>query len=256
MVYSNRNIFSSEIEELQDGNKLHLIHIESINSDLEDVINKNIAEICFGDPNRNIDVVKSRMRRLLKEDSNHLMGATAEFFAILYLKELGFKQEFVFINLEENSFKKGFDGYYTIEKEEWILESKSGDIESAGGTHHEKISVAYRGLKNTISGNSGNQNNPWENALFHAKSVDSKKDIKSKLQGLADDFELGVFRDIKDFNIIPTSTIFLGNLWEEIDKVDLTDRIANYFSAKDFNKLNVICINKKSVKTLIDYLNK
>lgn len=256
MTNSNKKIFSSEIEELSGGNKLHLINIKDISLDLEELIDKNIAEICYGDPDRNIDVVKSRMRRLLKDNSNHLMGATAEFFAILYLKQLGYKQEFVFINLEENSFKKGFDGYYTSGDEEWILESKSGDIESQGATHPEKIGVAYRGLKKTIAGDSSNQNNPWENALFHAKSVNSQKDIKSKLRQLADEFELGVFRDIKDFNIIPTSTIFLGNLWKEIDKDDLKEKIESYFSNKDFNKLNVICVNKKSVKTLINYLNK
>lgn len=255
MTNTNQDIFVSEIEELPGGNQLHLIHIEKLTPELEEIIDQNIAEICFGDPTRKVEVVKSRMRRLLKDNPNHLMGATAEFFAILYLKQLGFKQEFVFVNLEENSFKKGFDGYYTLEKEEWILESKSGDILSEGATHHEKIGVAYRGLKKTISGDSSKKNNPWENALFHAKSVNSDQDIKLILQDLADDFELGIFRNIKDFNIIPTSTIFLEDLWEEINKADLKTRIENYFGDKDFKKLNVICINKKSLKTLINFLN-
>lgn len=256
MIQTDQKIFTAEIEELTNGNKLHLIHIDEVTNAIEKLIDRNIAEICFGDPERNINVVKSRMRRLLKDNSNHLIGATAEFFAILYLKQLGFKQEFVFINLEENSFKKGFDGYYTLEKEEWILESKSGKIGSEGATHHEKLAVAYRGLKNTISGDSSNQNNPWENALFHAKSVESTKDLKTKLRELADEFELGIYRNIKDFNIMPTSTIFLENLWKKIDKEDLKNRVEKYFIDKDFKKLNVICINKKSVKALVNYLNK
>jgi hypothetical protein len=42
------------------------------------------------------------------------MGAVA-FMIHIYMNEVGFKQEFIFWNLEEESIKKkGFDSYYTI----------------------------------------------------------------------------------------------------------------------------------------------
>lgn len=43
-------------------------------------------------------------------------GAVAEFFVHLYLNILGLKQECLFLNLEENSIKKGFDSSIQIRR--------------------------------------------------------------------------------------------------------------------------------------------
>lgn len=256
MIYKSE-VFDVNFELLNDENYFHFVNIEEIHAPLKDLIDQMISEICYGNPNRDIKIVKKRLLRLLKDDPNHLMGAIAEFFAIIYLKSLGFKQEFLFTNLEENSAKKGFDGYYTMSGEDWIFESKSGDKNSKGGTHYEKIGVAYRGLKNTIAGKGKKKNNPWENALNHSNIVNNntESNLKKKLTKLADNFELEIYDNIKNHNIIPASTIYLNDDWEKINKAELATLLKQYFYDKDFNKLNVLCINKKTINLFLDYLN-
>ncbi|RXI33618.1 hypothetical protein CP964_06280 [Arcobacter defluvii] len=182
------------------------------------------------------------------------MGAIAEFFIHLYLSTQEYKQECLFFNLEENSIKKGFDGYYSKETLEWIMESKSGLSSTKGISHKSKIKEAYDDLDNKLKGNVSN--NPWENAFRHAdqKSVNTQQNIVTNIDNFSNEFELGIFKDIKDFNIIPTATIFLDGSWSnDIEKIK--QEITTLISTLQYQKLEVICFTKKSLNIFIDYLN-
>ena len=254
----NSDAFKNKPIEILNGNYLHLINITSVTTELEELINDNIRLITEGKTDTNVESIKKRMVEYLerKKGSSLELGAVAEFMIHLYLNEKGFKQEFLFFNLEERSIKKGFDGYYSVNNSEWILESKSGSSNTKGISHRSKIKEAYTDLSHKIKDKEGN--NPWRNAYNHAChiDVDTSRDIIKNLKSLTDDFDSKKFQSIENLKIIPSSTIFYIDNWEEIDTKDLVEKIEKDFKTKDFNQIQIICINKKSLQLLKDFLTK
>jgi len=179
------------------------------------------------------------------------MGSISEFFIHLFLRSKNYKQECLWSNLEENSMKKGFDGYYSFENKEWIVESKSGSINTKGISHHDKLEKAYNGLKKSIEGKSSN--NPWENAYYHASipTVNTKESIVKKIESLSLRYMMSDFANINEFNIIPCSTIFFDDsIDEEANEKEILLKIDNF----EYKELEIICISKKSINLFFDYL--
>lgn len=241
---------------INDKCVVNILDIKEMNNDLSKFIDNYIVKICEGDSGTNICIVKKRLIQFLKrkEDSSIEMGAVAEFFIHLFLNSEDFKQECQFFNLEENSIKKGFDGYYSKGGKEWIMESKSGLINTIGISHPNKIKIAYDDLKEKISGNVSN--NPWQNAYNHASTIDvnTSKTIRNNIKKMSDKFSQGNFDEIINFNIIPTSTIFLNNEWRETDVQDLLKKIEEKIKKFKYKNIIIICITKISVKLLENYL--
>lgn len=244
----------AEVKKLSINNryKLYILNIKEFSEDLKNYVDNYIVSIWEGDSGSDLQIVKKELLDFLdrKNDSTLRMGAVAEFFVHLLLNTLNFKQECLFSNLEENSIKKGFDGYYSLDDSEWIMESKSGMSKTRGVSHPTKIKEAYEDLSNKISGKV--TNNPWKNAYNHASMIDVKtsESIRKNIKRMSDNFFLKNFGEIKDFNIIPTSTIFLDNHWEdpndiEIQKV-LNEIVCNY-TCQD---MIIICVTKSSVEIL------
>jgi hypothetical protein len=250
------NIFDSECIDLGNGNNLHFINIPTLDDDITAHIDASIVSICEGATDTGIDTIKQRLIADLasKKGSTLEMGTIAEFFGHLYLTEIGFNQEFLFLNLEERSIKKGFDGYYSHNDETWIYESKSGSIETKGVSHESKISSAYSDLKGKISGNPAN--NPWQNAYNHACHIDvgTGTSIRQNLKALSRAFTQGTRQDIASFNIIPGSTLFLEGAWTDIDVDSLAPKLEQLMTTFNFSKIHIICVNKASIDLFWDYL--
>lgn len=175
------DIFNVEITEIDDDNFIHIIHIKKIENELEELIEKHIVSICDSDEDESIQIVKEELKLFLQNKTKETkMGAVAEFIIHLYLKDIGFNQECLFLNLEEGSIKKGFDGYYTYSAAEWIMESKSGSIQTDAISHKKKIKEAYKDLKSKIGGDAAN--NPWKNAFNHAKVVGTELDVLNNIE--------------------------------------------------------------------------
>ena len=117
-----------------------------------------------------------------------------------------------------------------------------------------KISLAYSDLKDKISGNPAN--NPWQNAYNHACHIDVGTDasIRQNLKDLANLFTQGTRQDIASFNIIPGSTLFLGEAWTNIDVGGLAPNLGQLMTTFSFSKINIICVNKASIDLFWDYL--
>lgn len=252
------NILEANIFELSYENSLHVLNIEFLTPELEMLINKYLILICYGSAESDIETVKIELKEYLakKKDSNLEMGSIAEFIAHLYLVTYGYKQEFLYLNLEEGSIKKGFDGYYTKDDEEWIFESKSGYFSSQNVSHKSKINDGCVDIKNKILGKV--DNNPWKNAYNHARhgDVGSSNNILNNLKKLSDNFIHSVFSSEEDYNIIPGSTIFFENMWSEKDDSELCDEIDLVLNKYKFKKINALCINKKTINIFRDYINK
>lgn len=250
------NAFNFECKEISNGNYIHFINIEEIDSELASLIDKSIVTICEGNTDTDLNIIKNRVIKFLtpKKGTVIEMGAIAEFFTHLYLNEIGFKQEFLFLNLEEESIKKGFDGYYSLMNEQWIYESKSGSINTANISHDAKIKESYNDLKKKISGEV--KNNPWQNAYNHASHIDvgSVEDVRKNLKKLSEEFIKEEYHDIENFNVIPGSTIFLEGKWECLNSADLENKIKTLITKFKFNKISVVCVNKKSLDLFWNYL--
>lgn len=97
-----------EIKLISSTHELHVINIESLDTKTTKYLDDFLVSICEGSSDSELDLVKIRLRKFLEDkDTNTRMGAAAELFAHLYLRMIGYKQEFLFFNLEEGSIKKG-----------------------------------------------------------------------------------------------------------------------------------------------------
>jgi hypothetical protein len=251
-------LFDVELKEYNENISIHIVNIQLLTEPLTKYLDEHFVSICEGNSGTSLyEVKKIIMDFLSTKDPRTKMGATAEFFLHLYLKYIGFKQECLFLNLEERSIKKGFDGYYSFNNNEFIMESKSGSSKTENISHSNKIKEAYTDLKNNIAGKSKkSKNNPWKNAYNHASHIDvgTTSNIRKNIKQLSDNYNKSIYHQIKDFNIIPTSTIFLENTWMDKYSEDILDTLKSLSDELEFKKLNIICITKKSLNIFQEYL--
>lgn len=247
--------FEVEVYDIDDTQKILIIDITEISQELEIKINEHIAQIWEGNTEGNIEYIKKEILKYLGEiDEEKKIGAIAEFFIHLYLKMNGYSQYCLFQNLEEDkSFKKGFDGLYAIENENWLMESKS--TEKSIIKHHSKILDAYNDLKDKVEGKTSN--NPWKNAYNHASIRDIliPEDIRKAIYKLRNEYTDGKYHSISKFNIIPCSTKFTtkeNTEEKEITKKEVKSKIESF----EFNKIKAICVNNEIANLFIQYLRK
>ncbi len=242
---------------INKNTNLNIISIDEITDELKILLDSKLVLICEGDSESNIGIVKKRLTNFIdskKKGSNLKMGLVAEFFIHLYLSTLGFKQECILLNLEESSMKKGFDGYYSNNNKQWIMESKSGSGTTKKIAHRGKLVEAYTDLKQKLDGKSSN--NPWQNAYNHAQLIDvgTSKSIRSYIKAMSDDYVKESYYDIADFSIIPASTIYVDNSTFSCIECELIDSIKKVIKDKEYEDAEIICITKKSMKLFFDYL--
>lgn len=250
-------MLKSNVINLSERQEIHVIDIPEIDKDLEVLIDDFIVMICEGDSDSEIISVKKSFLRLFKnKKDSFLMGAIAEFICHLYLNLKGYKQDFLYFNLEERSIKKGFDGVFSKSGSMFLMESKSGLFGNSGVVHKSKLKEAHKDLSDYVSGkNRKSINNPWRNAYNHASHADvgSSKTLRSKIKLLQSNYDEDKFSMISDFNIIPCSTIFLSGEWN----VDVNCEIVgdhDFFWDLEGNKVVGICVTKTSYESFIEYL--
>lgn len=254
--------FLCEEHKLSMNLLLTIIDIENLDEAAKAVLDEHFVLICEGNSGSSLSTVKNRVKNLFSTKSQEwIMGATAEFFVHLYIRLTGFKQECLFLNLEENSIKKGFDGYYSKNGLEWLMESKAGSIDSKDISHAGKVSLAMNDLSAKVSGRdkSGKKalpNNPWQEAYSHASQYDvgTAANIRKNIKELADDFTNGKYRSIEEFNTMPCGTVFLSGVWTQPDhdsiKVDI-ERISDRLKGK---QIHAICVTHRSTELFGKYI--
>lgn len=223
------------------------------------ILDANIVEICEGKSGTSVELVKANLYEFLKtKDKRTQYGAVAEFFVHLFVRHLGLKQEFLFLNLEEGSIKKGFDGCFSKGNDIFLVESKSGSSNTKGISHLAKSNEAYRDICSVVQGTSDkSKNNPWRNAYNHASHIDiaPQEKIRSQLKDLSDKYDSGEFRDISNFKIILASTIFQEAPIDPNFHSNSLINAATAFKAYKARESKVFCITKSTFDTFLKYLS-
>lgn len=253
-----KNPFKFSYKKITSTSYIYLINIEKIDDNLKKYIDSKITSICTPNENFDLPTTKKMLLQFLENKNNKqgkastlTMGYIAEFFHHLFLSANNFKQEFQFLNLEENSMKKGFDGVYTFENKNWILESKSTG--KTDNTHKKNFKVAYKDLSDKVSGKVNN--NPWFNALNHVKVIGTKnQSLITKIRNLSAEYTNKQFYLIDNFNIIPCSTMILENDWKEIDVENTINEFEKELSNVKYKNIIIVCLNKKSLSHFRKYL--
>lgn len=252
------DFFESEVIKVSKIITIHFLNIKEISPEFSKYLDSQIVQICSGQKSTDeIDKIKRRLHNFLesKKNSNIPTGAIAEFFVHVYLNHLGYKQESMLFNLEENSIKKGFDGYYTHGKIHWIMESKSSLSSTINASHETNIATAFSDLAKKLSG--GVKNNPWRNAYNHAghKDVNTRKTIQQIIKEFSDKFDDKILPAIETHNLIPSSNMFYLSGWSKIDSADLKTKIEEKIQKQKYKSLNVVCINNTTIESFKKYIS-
>jgi hypothetical protein len=248
-----------QVVEQDVDQRIHLtiIDVSQIDSDVKHLMDENLVPICEGTTDSDISLIKADLIQLFeRKDSNWMMGAIAEFFMHLYIRTLNYKQEFLYRNLEEDSIKKGFDGLFSKANDFWLMESKSGSIDTKGISHASKIKEANEDLRKKVAG-VGQSNNPWRNAYNHACNinVDASDSLRNDLKKLKEDFIKGNFRDINEFNTIPCGTIFLNGSWQSSNIQQITQNINDMKDRLHGKNVLVVCMTQNTIDMFLDYIH-
>lgn len=252
-------IFNETIIQLSEKVTLNFLNIENYSNELLRLIEKEIVFIRNGDLNdEDLSDVKSKLKDWIdrKKDERAKNGFIAEFICHLYLRYANYEQYSLFKNLEENGPKKGFDGLYIFNDEMWIVESKS--TVNISKTHSNKINEAFKDIKIKLESSSQDKiNDPWENAKNHIDNRNLKynKSLTENVKKLSSDFINNRKHKIKEFNVVPCSTIYFRDSWKEIEAEELKSKFQSEIKKLEAKKLNILCTNKKSIDGFIKFIN-
>ncbi len=238
-----------KIYEITKGVTAIVLDVDTKN--IQEQIAANIVSICEGVDVTDLETIKIRLKDYLQpKNIKQRRGAVAEFYIHLFLKSLGYKQNFLFFNLEENSIKKGFDGYYTYDGDEWILESKSG----VSVTHKSKVEEAYSDLKKKLT--TKEKNNPWQNAYNHAAhiAVGADKTIIDKLKRLSNNYVKNIHLPLTDFNLMPCGTVFRHDASDDLVKNEIFEQIKTAISSMEYKKLCMIAISNRAYDAFLNFI--
>lgn len=247
-----------EIKKISETVELHVFDLVCLTPENLEQIDREIVQICEGDSGSSLELVKLNFLNFLKtKDYRTQIGAVAEFFIHLYLRQFNLKQEFLFFNLEEGSIKKGFDGFFSSGAEVYLVESKSGLDSTRGVSHKSKLKEAFDDISLVVSGESRkSKNNPWRNAYNHACHIDvgADRSIREKIKELSDMFDNNQFKSASEFNIIPCSSIFITDEWNQEISRSILEVEESFFTALEAKSLKAICLTKASLNSFLNYL--
>ena len=218
---------------------------------IQEEIAHNVVSICEGSVETDLETIKIKLKDYLTPKGIRFRrGSVAEFYIHLFLKSLGYKQNFLFLNLEENSIKKGFDGYYTYDGNEWIVESKSG----VNIAHASKVEEAYKDLKKKLT--TKEKNNPWENAYNHAAhiAVGADKTVIDKLKKLSNNYVKNIHLPLTEFNLMPCGTVFNHNASTKAIKDGIFEQVKPVINSMEYKKLCVIAISNRAYDAFLEFI--
>ena len=256
-------------EELSD---CAVYYIEDLSDEFKQELRKRLVAICHGvdqaTSKRKIysykATVKEFVRRYKTNDDNsenRKKGMIGELLVHVLLEMDGhFTIASPFFNLEERSFKKGFDVALFEESsgELWITEVKSGTKQQKQKDASSAIVGLINTAKNDLKGRLNEENTSlWLNAIHAAESAMSKagqqKDaVIDLLEQCADDAEEGTNASTT-FNVVLAGALFHPML-EHMEPKKIEAKQAKVVKENLFRKVFVLAIQKGTFEAVYKFL--
>ena len=236
--------------------------ITSFTNELKQIIIDEVASIARGKNGAffSHNAVLREMLEICDNNQNRIKGMIGELLAHLLInKEFeNFVPLSCLMNLEEKSFKKGFDIVYCSQQDNelWYSEVKSGSTSKVKRTPTSGTKIllkrAQKDMKNKFSTNSQNL---WSNAMNHAYiTANTEKinlnEILEKFRNCMDEKPDALK---KSKNIILTSVLY----YDISSDIDYT-AIVNYrekLNADPFKNLIIFAIHKNTYQAIKDFIN-
>lgn len=255
----------------EDHTNYLLYYIECISPSLKDEIRNSLVSICHGKAHADSTsqvysynaTVKEFIRRYkgnkLSEDRK--IGMIGELLVHVILKiENRFVTASPFFNMEERSFKKGFDITLFDSKtsEIWITEIKSGEKRKKQKNPSVAIVCLINSAKGDLKRRINNRNiSLWLNAINSANasmsnSSNQKDAIIKLLEKYADDAE-GGYANLNQYNVILSGVLF-HSISERIDRDSIQKKYSRVVRENLFNKTLIMAIQNESYHAVYSFL--
>ena len=249
-----------------------IVIIDELTEEIKQEIRHRLVEICYGksnaDSTQKAYSYKATVKEFIKRykespDKNNTRnkGMIGELlFHVIFETRENYMPISAFFNLEERSFKKGFDsGYYATDSNQlWIAEVKSGEKQKSQAT----ASTAMVGLLNTAKNDlrdrfTSENNSLWLNAINHARiaiseTKDEKKAVMSLLEKYSDDAETEKYIS-QDKNVILAGVLF-HSTDEEVDCSKVKAKHNRVVGENLFAALITVAIQKSTYDAVYRFL--
>lgn len=250
-----------------------LYFVEYLSDELKAVIRNELSDISHGGKCANSsaktysyrETVKGFIKRYKsKNDSSEerKKGMIGELLVHIILQiENRFLIASSFFNLEEKSFKKGFDVtlYETSTKELWIAEVKSGGVQQkqkdCSSATVGLIDTAKRDLKRRLN---ENDENIWLNAINAAiismTDSDTHKKAVIKLLEHCSDGAVDCTNKSNMFNVVLSTVLFHPLDSDRMKEEQINQKYKKVVNEGLFNKVSIISIQQDTYKSLYNFL--
>ena len=255
----------------EDYSDYTLYYIENFSNALKQEIHNRLVAVCHGADQAKSkskiysyhETVKEFIKRYKnnKSSEERKKGMIGELLVHVVLEIEGrFTIASPFFNMEERSFKKGYDIalFESTTGELWIAEVKSGELQN----NQKNASSAMIGLINTAKNDLKKRlNNPrtslWLNALNAAKiamdSSNNQKDIIiNLLEKCANDAVDGTTSGDK-FNVVLAGTLF-HPISERMEASKVGQKHTKVVRESLFKKVFIVAIQKDTFDAVYDFL--
>ena len=255
----------------EDYSDYVLYFIETFSEIFKQEIRNRLAEVCHGVDQAKSGLTvysyKSTVKEFIKRyktrknaSEDRKKGLIGELLAHVILEIEGrFITASPFFNMEERSFRKGYDIvlFENSTNALWITEVKSGELQKS----QKDSSNAAIGLINTAKNDLKRRlNDPsislWMNAMNAAKLYmsdnNNQKDVVTKLLAQYTDDKKGN-NSSNMFNVILSATLF-HPLSEHIEASKINKKLTKIVEENLFNKVFIMAIQKETFETVYKFL--
>ena len=236
-----------------------VIEIRCLSDEMKDKIKNELQIICYGkyalsscSKYHSLDETIREFNVRISGEENKKTGIIGELLLNVMIRAIG-DMDIVspLFNLEERSFKKGFDVIAMDDNDLWFIESKAGRTngsQNATDKVRDKIREAKTDLNNKLNRDNSQL---WTNAT---NSVSRYLDYRDEKQTVVNIVE-GASNSgtSSDKNVILGGTVFCP-FSSEINRQKILDIHNTIKNSGIFSKLQIIAIQKQTVEAVIGFL--
>lgn len=258
---------------IRDGSpECGIYYIHELSEELKQEIRNQLVKICHGESKENSNYELYSYKETLKgfihkyqeesADTNRHKGLIGELLVHILI---GIEDKFLvtsaFFNLEEHSFKKGYDItlYDKSTQEIWITEIKSGEKhENHKTTSTSMVALINKAKTHLITHQEDVQSIMlWQNAVNHANNA--LKNSRAEKQAILDLLsEMGSEACHGRFSIKTCNVVLAGVLFHSMSELILRKEIEKKFKSLEkkqyFKKILVMAIQKTTFNKVYEFM--